>query len=158
MDRVVSTPRNGGCDRRAGGPQGEGGEGAGDRELWLTDCQVLVDRRRASPYQHELLHCGLRVYEAWIVDYDPINGVRYSRPTDWPKLTAVAELPGIRVVWWAPAGLRSPLMESARYSLGSAIDPPPLTCVTLIARMLGLPKPWPRRPVELVETLQARKT
>lgn len=87
------------------------------------------------------------------MDYD--DGVRYSRVSEWREPVGVLPLDDRAILWFPPEGMKSPLLRWARYSLGAALDPPPLTCVTLVARMLGLPRPWPRRPVELVSLLRA---
>ena len=155
MDRVVSTTPDGDHDLRTGGQAHEGScREAGCREVWLTDWPTLSEHPRAAAFADELLHCGLRLDSKWIVHYDLLLGVQYSRTSDWPAETAVLPIPDCPLVWWAPEGLRSSPLAWARYSLGQDIYPTPLTCVTLIARMLGLPPPWPRRPVGLVLTLR----
>ena len=150
MDRLVGATHDGRADRRSGGQEGEGSY----RELWLTDWPRLAEHPRAAAYEGELLHCGLRIDHKWIVHYDLLLGVQYGRTSDWPAATAALPLPDLPLAWWPPEGLRSSPLAWARYNLGQEVDPPPLTCVTLVARMLGLPPPWPRRPVELVRTLR----
>lgn len=145
MDRVVGEASDGRADRGYGGP-----EGIGSRELWLTDSPRFVDHHLAADYPGEPSHCGLRVNRKWLVHYDFKVGVQYLRVSEWLGLTGVLPVPDIPVAWWAPEGLRSPTIAWARYSLGQDVHPVPITCVTLIARMFALPKPWPRRPAELI--------
>lgn len=152
MDRLVCTTPDGVPDRRYGGQAREGG----CREVWLTDWPRLSERPRAAAFADELLHCGLRVDSTWILHYDLILGVQYGRTSDWPAEVAILELPDLPIAWWPPGGLRTSPLAGARYSLGQDVDPPPLTCVTLVARMLGMAQPWPRRPVQLVRTLRGQ--
>lgn len=86
------------------------------------------------------LHCNL-AFGRWIIDLSAKDGVRWYGALDYPIRPASAVGLGVRsLVWTPPEGLRASPTLWLAWVLGARLRTIPLTCVTFVSRMLGIPQ------------------
>lgn len=98
------------------------------------------------------LHCNL-AFGRWIIDLSAKDGVQWYGSLDYPIRPTSAISLGVRSLVWTPLeGLRASPTLWLAWVLGARLRTAPLTCVTFVCRMLGIPQRL-RLPNQLVREL-----